>query len=99
MDTENQLREKIRLETGLSFSDEVWGTIKLIIPIVKKELADDQRLPPNRMACSMRVIGEPTITEQVQTEIRREMEIYSEAQQDMLKQGWRKVKQEGIDGD
>jgi len=53
--------------------------------------AEDQSLPPNKMVCNIRVIGEPVITEQVQAEIRREIEIYSEAQQDMLADNWVKV--------
>ena len=45
----------------------------------------DRELPTNKMSCSMRVIGEPAITAKVQEEIQREIGIWEECQQDMLK--------------
>ena len=36
----------------------------------------------------MRVIGEPEITRQIQEEIKHEIGIYADAQQDMLKAGY-----------
>jgi len=48
----------------------------------------DRELPVNKRTCNMRVIGEPEITKQVQGEIRREMEIWDDTQQDMLNAGY-----------
>ncbi len=108
--SEHKLREQIaiiiREETDeehhqyyLKLADQI---LALIEAYYKEKgyvkLAKDQNLPPNKMVCNMRVIGEPTITEQVQAEIRREIEIWVEAQQDMLKAGWRKVELEVKDG-
>ena len=58
------------------------------------EIDPDAELPPNQRVCNMRVIGEPEVTRQVQDEIRREIKIWDDAQQDMIDDGWVKPKEE-----
>ena len=63
--------------------------IEQILSIPEIAIVDrDAELPENKMKCSMRIIGEPEITKQVQEDIEREMSIYEMAQQDMLKAGY-----------